>query len=92
MTPIQRMRQELIRRNYSATTIRSYIKAVEHFEGYVETPLDQLGPDDLRSYHAYASPYLRARIAAASTKSGKDRYKSEWGRPYAIRNSSVLDN
>jgi integrase/recombinase XerD len=53
MTLIQRMRQELIRRNYSATTIRSYTKAVEHFQGYVGTPLDQLGPDDLRSYHAY---------------------------------------
>lgn len=53
MTLIQRMRQELIRRNYSATTIRSYIKAVEHFEVYVEAPLDQLGPDDLQSYHAY---------------------------------------
>ena len=53
MTLIQRMRQELVRRNYAATTIRSYIKAVEHFEGYVESPLDQLGPDDLRIYHAY---------------------------------------
>jgi hypothetical protein len=53
MTLVQRMRQELIRRKHSATTIRSYIKAVEHFEGFVETPLDQLGPDDLRSYHAY---------------------------------------
>jgi len=53
MTLIQRMRQELIRRNYSATTIRSYTKAVEHFEGYVGIPLDQLGPDDLRSYHAF---------------------------------------
>lgn len=29
--------------DYSATTIRSYIKAVEHFEGYVATPLDELG-------------------------------------------------
>jgi len=53
MTLIQRMRQELVRRNYSATTIHSYTKAVEHFEGYVEAPLDQLGPDDIRSYHAY---------------------------------------
>ena len=53
MTLIQRMRQELVRRNYAATTIHSYIKAVEHFEGYVEAPLDQLGPDDLRNYHAY---------------------------------------
>jgi site-specific recombinase XerD len=53
MTLIQRMRQELVRRNYAATTIHSYIKAVEHFEGYIEAPLDQLGPDDIRNYHAH---------------------------------------
>jgi hypothetical protein len=44
------MRQELIRRNYAATTIHSYVKAVEHFQGYVNNPLEQLGPDDLSTY------------------------------------------
>lgn len=52
-TLIQRMREELVRRNYAATTIQSYLKAVEHFGEHVKTPLDQLGPDDIRSYHAY---------------------------------------
>ena len=52
-TLIQRMREELVRRNYAATTIQSYLKAVEHFGEHVNTPLDQLGPDDIRSYHAY---------------------------------------
>ncbi len=52
-TLIQRMREELVRRNYAATTIQSYLKAVEHFREHVKTPLDQLGPDDIRSYHAY---------------------------------------
>lgn len=52
-TLIQRMREELVRRNYATTTIHSYLKAVEHFEQRVNTPLDQLGPDDIRSYHAY---------------------------------------
>jgi len=47
------MREELVRRNYAATTIQSYLKAVEHFGEHVKTPLDQLGPDDIRSYHAY---------------------------------------
>ena len=50
---IQRMREELVRRNYAATTIHSYLKAVEHFREHVSKPLDQLGPDDIRSYHAY---------------------------------------
>ena len=47
------MREELVRRNYAATTIQSYLKAVEHFQEYINAPLDQLGPDDIRSYHAY---------------------------------------
>jgi integrase/recombinase XerD len=52
-TLIQRMREELVRRNYAATTIQSYLKAVEHFREYIDAPLDQLGPEDIRSYHAH---------------------------------------
>ena len=52
-TLIQRMREELVRRNYAATTIRSYLKAVEHFRDYINGSLEQVGPDDLRSYHAH---------------------------------------
>jgi site-specific recombinase XerD len=47
------MREELIRRNYSQTTIQSYLKAVEHFSTHINRPLEQVGPDDLRGYHAY---------------------------------------
>ena len=50
---IERMREELVRRNYAATTIHSYLKAVEHFRTHVDTPIDEVGPDDLRSYHAH---------------------------------------
>jgi site-specific recombinase XerD len=50
---MQRMREELVRRNYASTTIRSYLKAVEHFQEHVNAPLEQLGPDDIRGYHAY---------------------------------------
>ena len=50
---IQRMREELIRRNDATTTIHSYTKAVEHFDRHVDIPLEQIGPDDIRSYHAY---------------------------------------
>jgi site-specific recombinase XerD len=52
-TLIQRMWEELVRRNYAATTIHSYTIAVEHFQRHINKPLDQLGPDDLRSYHAH---------------------------------------
>jgi site-specific recombinase XerD len=50
---MQRMREELVRRNYAATTIHSYLKAIEHFQQHVNAPIDQLGPDDIRSYHAH---------------------------------------
>ena len=35
---IERMREELVRRNYAATTINSYLKAVEHFRSPVRKP------------------------------------------------------
>jgi len=63
-TLMQRMREELVRRNYAATTIHSYLKAVEHFHARVDTPLDEVGPDDLRSYHAYL---LETRKLAVNT-------------------------
>ena len=50
---MERMREELVRRNYASTTIHSYLKAVEHFRTHADTALDEVGPDDLRSYHAY---------------------------------------
>ena len=52
-TLIEQMREELIRRNYAETTIYSYTRAVRHFAHHIAKPLDQLGPDDLRSYHAH---------------------------------------
>jgi len=58
------MREELVRRNYAATTIQSYLKAVEHFREYINSPLDQLGPDDIRSYHAHL---LQDRKLAVNT-------------------------
>jgi site-specific recombinase XerD len=61
---MQRMREELVRRNYAVTTIQSYLKAAEHFQEYINAPLDQLGPDDIRSYHAYL---LEGRKLAVNT-------------------------
>jgi len=63
-TLIAQMREELIRRNYAETTIYAYIRAVKHFANHVAKPLDQLGPDDLRSYHAHL---LRDKKLAVNT-------------------------
>ena len=50
---LQRMREELVRRTYSETTIRSCLHAVEAFRQHVGKRLDHLGPDDLRRYQVY---------------------------------------
>ncbi len=42
----QRMREELVRRNYAETTIRTYLRSVEQFREYARKRLDPLGPDD----------------------------------------------
>ena len=50
---LERMREELVRRNYAANTIDSYLRIVKDFQEYAHKPLDRVNPDDLRRYHAY---------------------------------------
>jgi len=53
-TLLQRMHDELVRRNYAATTIQTYLHALNTCR--LQHPgrrLDQLGADDLRRYQAY---------------------------------------
>ena len=44
------MREELVRRNYAQTTIRTYLMAIEEFRRHAEKRLDHLGPEDIRQY------------------------------------------
>jgi integrase/recombinase XerD len=48
----QIMLEELRRRNYSDSTIRAYLRTVEHFAGYFRCPPNQLGLEHLRQYQA----------------------------------------
>lgn len=52
-TLILRMREELVRRNFSESTIRTYLQAVEAFRQRAGRRLDHLGPDDIRRYQVY---------------------------------------
>jgi integrase/recombinase XerD len=47
------MREELVRRNYAESTIRSYLRIVGQFQDYCGKRLDRVGPDDLRQYHTH---------------------------------------
>jgi hypothetical protein len=47
------MLEELQRRNYSQTTVTSYIKTLEDFGKHFGRPPDQLGPDEIRAYQVY---------------------------------------
>ena len=66
----KRMLEELRRRNYAESTIRSYLSAVEDLARYFKIPPDQLGPEHLRQYHLHlierklATNTIVGRIAA----------------------------
>ena len=55
MTTFQQgLREELVRRNYSPTTIRSYVHALATCEQYHRRRrIDRLGPNALRRYQAH---------------------------------------
>ena len=48
----QIMLEELQRRNYSESTIRAYIRTVEHYSRHFHRSPDQLGPEHIRQYQA----------------------------------------
>ncbi|HYN63516.1 MAG TPA: site-specific integrase [Candidatus Limnocylindrales bacterium] len=50
---LQRLHDELVRRNYATTTRESYLRSVHAFHRHAGRPLDRIGPDDLRRYQVY---------------------------------------
>ena len=47
------MLEELKRRDYSQSTVRTYVRTIEDFARYFKRPPDQLGPEHIREYQAY---------------------------------------
>ncbi len=56
--------EELERRNYSETTTRAYLHAIEDFARYFKRPPDQLGPEEIREFTAHM---FRVRKLADNT-------------------------
>ena len=53
---LQCLRDELVRRDYAATTIRSYIQIVDAFHHHTGARLDRITPAELRRYHRSGKP------------------------------------
>jgi integrase/recombinase XerD len=64
----QLMLDELQRRNYSQSTVRSYIFAVEDFAKYFHRSPERLGPEHIRQYQAYL---FRERKLSPGTIEGR---------------------
>jgi len=58
------MLEELERRNYSQSTVRTYLMTIEDFARYFHQPPDTLGPEHVRQYQAYL--FRERKLAAHS--------------------------
>jgi integrase/recombinase XerD len=58
------MLEELQRRNYSKTTVQTYLKSVQRFAEHFHTPPDRLGLEHIRSYQAYL--FQEKKLAATT--------------------------
>ena len=80
----QLMLDELERRNYSPTTVRSYLHAVEEFARHFGRSPEQLGPDHVREYqvHLFRERKLSARTIAGQTAALRFLFVKTLRRPY----------
>jgi hypothetical protein len=59
---LQCLRDELVRRDYAATTIRSYVQIIDAFRQHTGTRLDRITPTQLRRYHLFLLEERRLAI------------------------------
>jgi Phage integrase, N-terminal SAM-like domain len=65
---LQCLRDELVRRDYAAPTIRSYIQIVEAFRRHTGGRLDRITPAQLRRYHVFLLKERRLAIGTVVTQ------------------------
>ena len=65
---LQCLRDELVRRDYAATTIRSYVQIVEAFREHTGARLDRITPAQLRRYHLFLLEKRRLAVGTVVTQ------------------------
>jgi integrase/recombinase XerD len=65
---LQCLRDELVRRDYAATTIRSYVQIVKAFRQHTGARLDRITPAQLRRYHLFLLEGRRLAIGTVVTQ------------------------
>jgi site-specific recombinase XerD len=65
---LQCLRDELVRRDYAATTIRSYVQIVDAFRQHSGARLDRITPAQLRRYHLFLLEERRLAIGTVVTQ------------------------
>jgi site-specific recombinase XerD len=80
------MLEELQRRNYSETTVTTYVKVVAGFAKYFNRPPDQLGPEEIRTYQVYLinEKKLNAKTVRLHTAALRFFFCKTLRRPYAL--------
>ena len=63
---LQCLRDELVRRDYAATTIRSYIQIVDAFRQHTGARLDRITPRQLRRYNGRSGTATPRNCASCS--------------------------
>ena len=87
MTQLRKMMlEELQRRNYSKTTVQTYLKSVQRFAEHFHTPPDRLGMEHIRSYQAYLfqEKKLAATTVSLCTAALRFFFVKTLKRPYLV--------
>jgi len=64
----QSLRDEMVRRDYSATTIRSYVQIIDAFRQHAGARLDRITPAQLRRYHLFLLEERRLAVGTVVTQ------------------------
>ena len=73
---LQDLRNELVRRDYAAPTIRGYVQIVEAFRQHTGARLDRITPAHLRRYHLFLLEERRLAVAPWSRKLARSAFSA----------------